>query len=89
MRKEYDFSKAIPNPYFERLSKEITFRLDFDSLAYFEKLGEPYGMSAEDMIFRYLRHMAGSGYKADLGLLTLEQRRELELSLKKDQKDEV
>jgi hypothetical protein len=89
MRKEYDFSKAIPNPYFERLSKEITFRLDFDSFAYFEKLGEPYGMSAEDMIFRYLRHMAGSGYKADLGLLTLEQRRELELAIKKDQKDEV
>ena len=86
MRREYNFSKAIPNPYFERLSKEITFRLDLDSLAYFEKLGEPYGMSAEDMIFRYLRHMAGSGYKADLGLLTLEQRRELELSLENDQK---
>jgi hypothetical protein len=74
MRQEYDSSKWIPNPYFERLSKEITFRLDLDSLGYFQKLGEPYGLSAEDMIFRYLRHLAGSGYKADLGLLTLEQR---------------
>ena len=46
-------------------------------------------MSAEDMIFRYLRHMAGSGYQADLGLLTLEQRRELELSLNKDQEDKA
>lgn len=89
MLKEYDFSESIPNPYFERLSKEITFRLDLDSLAYFQKLGEPYGMPAEEMIFRYLRHMAGSGYKADLGLLTLEQRRELELSPNKDQKDKA
>ena len=50
MLKEHDFSESIPNPYFERLSKEITFRVDLDSLAYFHKLGEPYGMVAEAMI---------------------------------------
>lgn len=74
MRKEYDFSEAVPNPYFESLSKEITFRQDLRSLAYFEELGKPYGLPAEEMIRMYLRHIAGTGYKADLGIPTLEER---------------
>lgn len=74
-------SEWVPNPYFESLSTEISFRLDFRSLEYFEKLGEPYGLSAENMIARYLRHMAGSGYKANLGILTLKQREALRKSL--------
>lgn len=81
-----DFSDAIPNPHFDSLSKEITFRLDFHSLEYFQRLGEPYGLSAEDMIYRYLRHMAGSGYKAELGLMTLEERRRMNETPKKEKK---
>ncbi|OFA01893.1 hypothetical protein [Duganella phyllosphaerae] len=76
-----DFSHALPNPYFEKLSREITVRLDFRSIEYFQKLGEPYGLSAEEMMYRYLRHLAGSGYSADLGILTLDQRKQLEESL--------
>ncbi|MBV7535736.1 hypothetical protein KW842_08160 [Duganella sp. sic0402] len=75
-----------PNPYFERLSKEITFRLDCRSLKYFEKMAEPYGISAENMISRYLRHMAGSGYKANLGILTLKKREALRKSLEAEGK---
>ena len=86
MRKEQMHSEWVPNPYFESLSKEITFRLDFRSLEYFEKLGEPYGLSAEKMIVRYLRHMAGSGYKANLGILTLKEREELKKSLEAEGK---
>ncbi|TYQ13645.1 UNVERIFIED_ORG: hypothetical protein JN05_03045 [Zoogloea ramigera] len=84
MTKPVDFSDAIPNPYFETLSREVTFRLDFRSIEYFHKLGEPYGLRAEEMIYRYLRHLAGSGYSADLGLLTLEERKLLEESLAED-----
>jgi len=86
MRKEKGNAEWIPNPYFENLSKEITFRLDLRSLAYFEKLGEPYGLSAENMISRYLRHLAGSGYKANLGILTLKEREELKKSLEAEGK---
>jgi hypothetical protein len=78
---KFDFSTAIPNPYFERLSKEITFRLDFDTIEYFQNLGKPYGFSAEDMIHRYLRYLAGTGFKLDLEELTLEEREQLKASM--------
>ncbi|MYM25070.1 hypothetical protein GTP46_20805 [Duganella sp. FT135W] len=70
-----------PNPYFEQLSAEITFRLDFRSIEYFAELGRPYGLCAQDMMGMYLRHIAGSGYKANLGILTLKEREELKKSL--------
>jgi len=86
MRKDVDFSNAVLNPHFESLSKEISFRLDFHSIEYFRQLGEPYGLSAEDMIYRYLRHIAGSNYKADLGLLSLDQLKELRESQEEEGK---
>lgn len=81
MSEVIDFSHAIPNPYFEKLSREVNFRLDFRCIEYFEKLGKPYGLTAEEMMYRYLRHLAGSGYSADLGILTLDERAQLEKSL--------
>lgn len=77
MRK-FDFSKAIPNPYFERLSREINFRLDFHTIDYFENLGKPYGYSAEEMIHRYLRYLAGAGFTLDINEPTLEERARLQ-----------
>ena len=81
MRK-FDFSKEIPNPYFERLSKDINFRLDLRTIDYFENLGRPYGYTAEEMIHRYLRYLAGAGVTMDIGEPTLEERQRLEESLK-------
>jgi len=40
MRMRYDFSNAKPNPYAKRLKRQITIRLDVDTLAYFKKLAE-------------------------------------------------
>ncbi|NVD72850.1 antitoxin [Duganella sp. BJB1802] len=86
MPKEENRSAWMPNPYYANLSREINFRLDFDSIRYFEKLGEPYGLPAEEMIHMYLRHIAGSGYKANLGILTLDEREKLRESLEKEEK---
>jgi len=86
MRKEEQQGGWMPNPYFEQLSEEITFRLDFRSIEYFEALGQPYGLPAQDMIGMYLRHMAGSGYKANLGILTLKEREELRKTLEAEGK---
>ena len=36
MRKEYDFTKARKNPYAAQLKKQITIRLDEDSIGYFK-----------------------------------------------------
>jgi len=38
MRKEYDFSRSEKNPYARRLKKQVTIRLDGDTLAYFKGL---------------------------------------------------
>lgn len=83
MSQPIDFSHGMPNPHFNKLSREVNFRLDFDSIAYFQQLGEPYGLTAEQMMYRYLRYMAGMEYKADLGLLTPAERERLAESLGK------
>lgn len=36
MRKHYDFSDARPNPYARQLKKQVTNRLDEDTLSYFD-----------------------------------------------------
>jgi hypothetical protein len=38
MRKEYDFSKARPNPYAKRLKRSVTIRLDQATIDYFKGL---------------------------------------------------
>jgi uncharacterized protein (DUF4415 family) len=43
MRKEYDFSKAKQNPYLKKLRKQITIRIDADTIEYFKKQAEETG----------------------------------------------
>ncbi len=38
MKKEYDFSKAEKNPYVRDLKKQVTIRLDADTIKYFKSL---------------------------------------------------
>jgi len=75
-----------PNPYFERLSRDVNLRLDFRSIDYFQKLGEPYGLSAEDMMYRYLRYIAGFGYTLDINEPTLQERQRMENAMKLEKK---
>jgi uncharacterized protein (DUF4415 family) len=58
MKKQYDFSKARPNPYAKRLKKQVTLRLDQPTLTYFKKLGERLGMPYQTLINMYLRDCA-------------------------------
>ena len=44
MRSSYDFSNAKKNPYISRLKKQITIRIDTDTIEYFKsyrKAGSP------------------------------------------------
>lgn len=38
MKKEYDFSNARKNPQVSQLKKQITIRLDEDSISYFKEI---------------------------------------------------
>jgi uncharacterized protein (DUF4415 family) len=63
MRKEYDFSKARRNPYAKRLKKQITIRLDEQTLGYFRSLSTETGIAYQTLINLYLRECAATGKK--------------------------
>ena len=66
MRKEYDFSKSRKNPYASQLKKQITIRLDEDSITYFKAVSDEVGIPYQSLINLYLRDCAISGRKLDL-----------------------
>ena len=66
MRKEYDFSAAKKTPYVAQLKKQITIRLDEDSIAYFKTVSEEVGIPYQSLINLYLRDCASKNRKLDL-----------------------
>ena len=66
MRKEYDFSSARKNPYAAQLKKQITIRLDEESITYFKSISEVVGIPYQSLINLYLRDCAASHRKLDL-----------------------
>ena len=66
MRKEYDFSAAKKNPYAAQLKKQITIRLDEETIAYFKSISEVAGIPYQSLINLYLRDCAASQRKLDL-----------------------
>ena len=66
MRKEYDFSAARKNPYAVQLKKQITIRLDEESIAYFKSISEEVGIPYQSLINLYLRDCAASQRKLNL-----------------------
>jgi uncharacterized protein (DUF4415 family) len=53
--REYDFSKAKKNPYARDLKKQVTIRLDPDTIEYFKKLSEKNDIPYQTLINLYLR----------------------------------
>ena len=66
MRAEYDFSKSIKNPYAAQLKKQITIRLDKDSISYFKSISESVGIPYQSLINLYLRDCAASNRKLNI-----------------------
>lgn len=66
MRKEYDFTTAKKNPYAAQLKKQITIRLDEESIGYFKSISQDAGIPYQSLINLYLRDCAASHRKLDL-----------------------
>lgn len=66
MRKEYDFSKAVRNPYAKRIKKSVTIRLDEITINYFKSLADEIGVPYQTLINLYLRDCAATGRKLAL-----------------------
>ena len=63
MKKEYDFSKAKKNPYAKQLKKQLTIRLDEDTVNYFKDLSKDNEIPYQTLINLYLRDCAQSQKK--------------------------
>lgn len=55
MRDEYDFSQSVPNPYLNKLKKQVSIRLEENVLNYFQKLSEQTGIPYQNLIDLYLQ----------------------------------
>ena len=55
MRKEYDFTNAIKNPYAAKLRKQITIRLDETVISYFKNLAAEFDLPYQNLINLYLK----------------------------------
>jgi uncharacterized protein (DUF4415 family) len=55
MKKEYDFSNAIKNPYIKKLKKPVTIRLDDDVVFYFKSIANEKGVPYQSLINLYLK----------------------------------
>jgi predicted DNA binding CopG/RHH family protein len=58
MRKEYDFASAKLNPYVKKLQKQISIRIDIDTIEYFKKKSEETGIAYQNLINLYLTDCA-------------------------------
>jgi len=58
MRKEYDFSNSIPNPYAKKVKKQISIKIEIDTISYFKELAEKVGIPYQNLINSYLTDCA-------------------------------
>ena len=66
MRKDYDFSKSVKNPYAKHLKKQVTLRLGVDVIDYFKALSHETGIPYQNLINLYLRDCVHSKKKPKL-----------------------
>ena len=63
MKKKYDFSKSVKNPYLKKPKKQLTIRLDEDTIDSFRGLSEESGIPYQSLINLYLRDCAAENKK--------------------------
>ena len=60
MKKTYDFSKAKRNPYAKRLKRQLTIRLDTETINYFQGLSREFAVPYQTLMNMYLRECASA-----------------------------
>ena len=66
MKKTYDFSNSVKNPYLRKPKKQLTIRLDEDTIEYFRSLSEESGIPYQSLINLYLRECAAENKRLQL-----------------------
>lgn len=63
MREEYDFSKGVKYPYFNKTKTSVTIRLDQNTIDYFKKLSQEVGRPYQTLINSFLSDCAERGLR--------------------------
>ena len=63
MREEYNFDNSIKNPYAAKLKKQITIRIEADTIAYFKELASETDIPYQKLINLFLRNCADQKLK--------------------------
>ena len=71
MKKSYDFSKARKNPYASRLKRQVTIRLDDQTIEYFKTISQECGIPYQTLINLYLRDCAATGKRLAMNWKTV------------------
>ena len=66
MKKEYDFSDSVRNPYAKHMKKQVTLRLNKDAIEYFKAMANETGIPYQSLFNLYLTECAHSGKKLTL-----------------------
>jgi predicted DNA binding CopG/RHH family protein len=66
VRKQYDFSDSVKNPYAKLLKKQVTLRLNIDAVTYFKEMANETGVPYQNLINLYLTECAHSSKKLKL-----------------------
>ena len=66
MKKEYDFSDSIKNPYIKKLKKQISIRIEKETVEYFKKLAAEIDIPYQNLMNMYLRECAQNNFKPNI-----------------------
>jgi predicted DNA binding CopG/RHH family protein len=70
MRKEYDFSNSVKNPYAKRFKKQITIRIENETIDYFKDLAQETDIPYQKLINLFLRDCAQNNRKPSIKWLS-------------------
>jgi predicted DNA binding CopG/RHH family protein len=66
MKKEYDFSDSTKNPYIKKLKKQISIRIEKETVEYFKKLASEIDIPYQNLMNMYLRECAQNNFKPNI-----------------------
>ncbi|MBI1937673.1 MAG: BrnA antitoxin family protein [Ignavibacteriales bacterium] len=66
MKKEYDFKGSIKNPYVKKLKKQISIRIEKETVEYFKKIASEIDIPYQNLMNMYLRECAQNNFKPNI-----------------------
>jgi len=58
MKDEYDFTNSVKNPYAKKVKKQISIKIETDTINYFKELSKKVGIPYQNLMNSYLTDCA-------------------------------